>query len=140
MLTKHFFIYIIKKVQKRGDIVPDIYDRFKTLRKTKKLSQTEFGEQVGVSRSVITNIEHKLVEPKELFIKQVCKEYHVNYLWLTEGKGDMLDESEDMLLEELADEYKLDELDKKIIEVYIKLSHQERMELKKMLKKIFEND
>lgn len=139
MLTKHFFIYIIKKTLKRGDIVQDIYDRFKILRKTKKLSQTEFGEQVGVSRSVITNIEHKLVEPKELFIKQVCKEYRVNYLWLTEGKGDMINESEDMLLEELVEEYKLDELDKKIIEVYIKLSHQERMELKKMLKKIFEN-
>ncbi|MEF2919617.1 MAG: helix-turn-helix transcriptional regulator [Acutalibacteraceae bacterium] len=118
----------------------DIYDRFKTLRKTKKLSQTEFGERVGVSRSVITNIEYKLVEPKELLIKQVCKEYRVNYLWLTKGKGDMFDESEDMLLDELAEEYKLDELDKKIVEVYIKLSHQERMELKRILKKIFENE
>lgn len=139
-LTGQQFIYIIKTTSKRGDIVPDIYDRFKTLRKTKKLSQTEFGERVGVSRGVIKNIEGKLVEPKELLIKQVCKEYRVNYLWLTEGKGDMFDESEDMLLDELADEYKLDELDKKIIEVYIKLSHQERMELKKMLKKIFEKE
>ena len=120
--------------------MPDIYDRFKTLRKTKKLSQTEFGERVGVSRGVIKNIEGKLVEPKELFIRQICKEYHVNYLWLTEGIGDMLDESEDLLLEELADEYKLDDVDKKIVEVYVKLSHQERMELKKMLKKIFENE
>lgn len=119
--------------------MPNIYDRFKILRKTKKLSQTEFGERVGVSRGVIKNIEGKLVEPKELLIKQICKEYHVNYLWLTEGVGDMFDESEDMLLEELADEYKLDELDKKIVEVYIKLSHQERMELKKILKKIIVN-
>lgn len=118
--------------------MPDIYDRFKILRKTKKLSQTEFGERVGVSRGVIKNIEGKLVEPKELFIKQVCKEYRVHYLWLTKGVGDMFDESEDILLEELADEYKLDELDKKIVEVYIKLSHQERMELKNILKKIFE--
>lgn len=119
--------------------MPDIYDRFKTLRKTKKLSQTEFGKRVGVTIGVIKNIEQKLVEPKELFIKHVCKEYRVNYLWLTEGKGDMFDESEDMLLDELVEEYELDDLDKKIVEVYIKLSHQERMELKRILKKIFED-
>ena len=50
----------------------------------------------------------------------------------------MFDESEDILLDKLVDEYKLDELDKKIVEVYIKLSQQERMEIKKTLKKIFE--
>lgn len=116
----------------------NIYERFKLLRKEKKLSQTEFGERIGVSRGVINNIERALVEPKDLLIKQVCKEYHVNYLWLTEGKGDMLSGDEDCLLEELSLEYNLDDLDKKIIETYIKLSHENKMIFKKFLKDVFE--
>lgn len=115
----------------------DISDRLKLLRKEKKLSQTEFGERVGVTIGVIKNIERKLVEPKELFIKQVCKEYRVNYLWLTEGVGDMYNNYDNILLEELADEYKLDELDIKIIQLYIKLPTEQRAAFKKYLSSIF---
>lgn len=117
-----------------------IRERFKTLRKVKKLSQTEFGERVGVSRSVIKNIENELVEPKELFIKQVCKEYHVNFMWLTEGVGDMFSDDEDYILDELSEEYNLDELDKKIIEVYLKLNHEDKMVFKKFLKDVFDKN
>ncbi|SCY03149.1 helix-turn-helix transcriptional regulator [Ruminococcus sp. YE282] len=116
----------------------DINERFKTLRKAKKLSQTEFGEHVGVSRSVINNIERKLVEPKDLFVKQVCKEYHVNYLWLTDGFGEMFSDDEDYILDELSEEFNLDELDKKIIEIYLKLSHEDKMVFKNFLKQIFD--
>lgn len=115
----------------------DISDRLKLLRKEKKLSQTEFGERVGVTIGVIKNIERKLVEPKELFLKQVCKEYRVNYLWLTEGVGDMYNNYDNILLEELADEYKLDELDIKIIQLYIKLPAEQRTAFKKYLSSIF---
>ncbi len=118
----------------------DIYDRFKEVRKQKKLSQTEFGKRVGVTIGVIKNIENKLVEPKDLFIKLVCKEYHVNYLWLTEGEGDIFLDDEDFLVDELSEDYDLDEIDKKIVKTYIQLSHDDRMVLKNILKSIFEED
>lgn len=118
----------------------DIADRFKELRKNENLSQTEFGKRVGVTIGVVKNIENKLVEPKELFIKLVCKEYHVNYLWLTEGKGEMYDNSQEHLLDELSEEYKLDELDKKIARAYLQLGHEERLIFKKFLKNIFDQD
>lgn len=119
-------------------IILNINERFKALRKTKKLSQTEFGEHVGVSRSVINNIERELVEPKDLLIKQICKEYHVNYLWLTKGAGEMFSNDEDFILDELSEEFNLDELDKKIIEIYLKLGHDEKMVFKNFLKQIFD--
>lgn len=118
----------------------NISERFKTLRKIKKLSQTEFGERVGVSRSVIKNIENELVEPKELFIKQVCKEYRVNFMWLTEGEGEMFEDDEDYILDELSEEFNLDDLDKQIIETYLKLSHEDKMIFKNFLKEIFEKE
>ena len=116
----------------------DIYDRIKHIRKIKKLSQTEFGERVGVSRSVVRNIEAKIVKPKDLFVKQICKEYHVNYHWLAEGRDvDIFDNNDEILLQELAEEYKMDDLDKKIIQEYIQFSHDGRMVFKNFLEKLF---
>ncbi|MCH5298103.1 MAG: helix-turn-helix transcriptional regulator [Ruminococcus sp.] len=118
----------------------DIYERFRYLRKEiLGISQTEFGKRVGVTIGVINNIERKLVAPKDLFIKQVCKEYHVNYLWITEGKGEMYDNSEENLLDELTTEYNLDDLEKKIVQAFLKLEHDKRKVFTDFLKNIFEN-
>lgn len=81
----------------------DIYERFRYLRKDKlKLSQTEFGLRVGVTIGVIKNIEQKKVKPKELFIQQVCKEYHVNYAWITQEQGEIFDNNENVIIDEFA--------------------------------------
>lgn len=118
----------------------DIYERFRYLRKEiLKLSQTEFGRRVGVTIGVINNIERKLVAPKDLFIKQVCKEYRINYLWLTEGKGEVFDNSEENLLDELADEYNLDDIEKKIVRAFLKLEHNERKAFMNFIKNMSED-
>lgn len=116
-----------------------ISDRMQMIRKDKKLSQEEFGNRVGVTRGVIYNIEKELVTPKELFLKQICKEYRINYLWLTEGKGEMYDNSEENLLDELTVEYNLDDLEKKIVQAFLKLEHDKRKVFTDFLRDIFEN-
>ena len=67
----------------------EIYERIKYLRKDKlNLSQQAFGEKLGVSRSVINNIERNVLqrpEQKEPLYKLICKEFNISYLWLTEG-------------------------------------------------------
>ena len=65
--------------------------RIKDVRKTLKLSQREFGEKLGVSRDVISNVEYGRVRPKELFLRHICKVYNVNEHWLETGEGDMFD-------------------------------------------------
>ena len=70
----------------------EIYERIRYLRKKElHLSQTEFGEKLGVSRSVIKNIELNVLarpDQKEPLYKLICKEFHVNYNWLINGEGD----------------------------------------------------
>ena len=70
----------------------EINERIKELRKALDLSQTEFGEALHVSRSVVKNIDGNLVEPKPLFIDNVCVTFHVNREWLTTGEGEMFRE------------------------------------------------
>ena len=53
-------------------------EHIKELRKFFGLTQSEFGESIGVSRDVVGNLELGRVEPSELIIKMICKTYHVN--------------------------------------------------------------
>ncbi len=78
-------------------------ERVKTLRRELGLSQAEFGEKIGVSRSVIANIELNRVAPKELFIRHICDIFRVNKQWLVTGWGEMFAEKprRDKALDEL---------------------------------------
>ncbi len=67
----------------------EIYERIAYLRKEElHMSRREFGEKLGVSESVIVNIEHnRLQRPdqKEPLYKLICKEFGISYIWLTDG-------------------------------------------------------
>ena len=81
-----------------------INDRIKLLRKTLKLSQTDFGKNLGVSRDVINNIDRSTVEPKPLLLEHICSVYNVNPDWLMHGTGEMFFErdTEDEIADFLA--------------------------------------
>lgn len=67
-------------------------NRIKEVREHFKLTQTEFGERLGVSRDVIGNIEYnRLKNPKqkEPIIKLICSTFGVNEIWLRTGEGEM---------------------------------------------------
>lgn len=69
----------------------EMYDRIKKVRKEYlKLSREEFGKRLGVSMSVITNIElNRLARPeqKEPLIKLICREFRIDEEWLRYGIG-----------------------------------------------------
>ena len=70
----------------------EVYERIRQLRKEiLKLSQTDFGNKLGVNRDVINNIENnRLARPdqKLSLIKLMCKEFGVNEEWLLTGEGE----------------------------------------------------
>lgn len=78
---------MIKYTETEGEF--KLNNRIKLLRDSLNLSQREFGEKLGVSRDVISNIEYGRVQPRSLLIKHICELYHVNENWLTHGEGNM---------------------------------------------------
>ncbi len=62
-------------------------NRVRIIRNQLNLSQREFGEKLGVSRDVISNIEYGRVQPKELLLKHMCQLFNVNPVWLHTGNG-----------------------------------------------------
>ena len=83
----------------------EVYERIRILRKNYlKMSQTEFGERLGVSRAIIKNIElNALAKPEQKLslIKLICKEFNVNESWIMDGEGDMFISSDDANIEKL---------------------------------------
>ena len=85
-----------------------ISERFKQLRDELGKSQTEFGAGIGVSRSVINNIERGVTEPSDVFLNHLCDVYNVNRQWLETGEGELFDKSEQLdetakLIESISD-------------------------------------
>ncbi|MGO0904957.1 helix-turn-helix domain-containing protein [Clostridioides difficile] len=75
-----------------------ISTRIRKIRKDANLSQPAFGEKLGVSKDVISNIEYNRVEPKPLFINYMCDVFNVNKEWLLNGVGNMYISAEDDIL------------------------------------------
>lgn len=107
----------------------ELHERLRYLRKDYlHLSQEEFGKILGVSRSVIKNIELNLLarpDQKEPLIKLVCKEFGISESWLRDGVGDMIpDLSADEEYAKATTDLRIDKDDRamKIIVNYWKLS------------------
>lgn len=66
-----------------------INERLLKLRENLNLTRKAFGERLGVSDSVIKNIEYNVTDPKPLLIQQICKEFKVDRDWLETGEGEM---------------------------------------------------
>ena len=71
-----------------------INDRIKEVRKEKKLSQEAFGEKLGMSRSMVVNLEMdklKNVDQVKRYCKAISNIFEVNETWLLTGEGSMHD-------------------------------------------------
>lgn len=64
-------------------------NRIKQIRKKESLTQTQFGERIGVKGNTITNYETGLRTPTDAVIKSICREFGINELWLRTGEGEM---------------------------------------------------
>ena len=75
--------------------------RLYKVRKALKMSQVEFGREIGVSGAAISRIEKGERGLTEQMLKSVCREYHVRREWLTEGTGEMFRWDKSDLLERI---------------------------------------
>ncbi|MBN1932101.1 MAG: helix-turn-helix transcriptional regulator [Desulfobacterales bacterium] len=71
-----------------GEILSDIADRIKELRKIVGVSQEVFVSSIGITRSHLSKIETRQANPSKRLIKSITREYPVSEEWLREGKGD----------------------------------------------------
>ncbi|WP_304509905.1 helix-turn-helix domain-containing protein [Anaerotignum sp.] len=113
-------------------------ERIKELRSILNLSQSELGNRLGVTGTAISRIEKGDRKLTEQMIKAICREFRVDYLWLTEGQGEPFITGPDSLIEEVAEEYNLNSFEKTLMEEYLNLTHEERSFFEKFFKNVFQ--
>ena len=87
---------------KKSHSVPAIGKRIQTLRKTLKLDIPEFAHRVGYHETYISGFERGAYKVSKLAVKRICSRLGVSRDWLTEGKGDMMDDSSTKLVQLIA--------------------------------------
>lgn len=111
-------------------------DRIKKIRKALGLSGEKFGENIGLKRSSISQLETGTNNPTDQVIKSICLAYNVNEEWLRTGNGEMFIETKDSFLDSISKQFNLEELDVKILESYIDLPPEKRQVIKDYLKSL----
>lgn len=114
--------------------------RLKELRKLLNLSQEEFGNKLGVTKATISRLESGVNSLTEQMLKSICREYNVNYLWLTEGTGDMFMGVPETIIDELVVQYDLNDVETEILKNYLTLTKEQREVVQEYLRKIFNLD
>lgn len=108
----------------------EMHERIRDLRKNHlHLTQTAFGKKLGVSRSVINNIElNTLARPdqKLSLIKLMCKEFNVREEWLLDGIAPIFVQTPSSVMEQLKEEFHLDAFSYSFVLEYLKLDAEKR--------------
>lgn len=76
-------------------------ERIKEIRKTLGLTLEKFGEKLGVTKTAISRIEKGERGLTEQMTKSICREFSVDYIWLTTGEGEMFVDSDDDFIEKI---------------------------------------
>ncbi|MDR0311827.1 MAG: helix-turn-helix domain-containing protein [Acidobacteriota bacterium] len=113
-------------------------ERLKAARKALGLNQTEFAARIGVTNPAISKLEKGDRNFTDQMILAICKEYGISETWLRTGDGEMFIVSEGALIRQLSEHYHLDALDRKLLEIYLKLPAAQRATLKGFALKLAE--
>lgn len=76
-------------------------ERIREIRKSLNMTLEKFGEKVGVTRASMSNVENGNRGVTEQMRKAICREFGIDYIWLTTGEGKMFVDSDDDFIEKI---------------------------------------
>mgnify|MGYP000080374015 CR=1 FL=1 len=111
-------------------------ERVKEVRKALGLTLEKFGERIGVTRGSMSNIENGNRNLTEQMTKSICREFSVDYIWLTTGEGEMFIDTDDDFLERI--DRIMDDARKNLFKFMLELSDEDIEALDRLMKKAIE--
>ena len=100
-------------------------ERLKQVRKYRNMNQKEFSAALGIAQSTIGMMEVGKREILDRHVKTICSVFNVNEEWFRYGKGSMIKNGNNVL-QVMADEYRLDMFDIKLIDAFVNLKAEQR--------------
>lgn len=114
-------------------------ERIREVRKALGLTLEKFGEKIGMKKNSVSQLENGKNSVTEQVVKAICREYNVDYMWLTTGDGEMFIGTDDDFIERIdrimAGE---DEVRKSLFKFMLELSDEDIAALDRLMKKAIE--
>lgn len=111
-------------------------ERIREVRKALGLTLEKFGEKIGMKKNSVSQLENGKNSVTEQVVKAICREYNVDYMWLTTGDGEMFIDTDDDFIERIdrimAGE---DEARKNLFKFMLELSDEDIAALDRLMKK-----
>lgn len=114
-------------------------ERIREVRKALGLTLEKFGERIGIKKNSVSQIENGVNNLTEQMTKAICREFHVDYIWLTSGEGDMFLDADDDFKEQI-DQIMASETDarKNLFKFMLTLSEDDVEAMQRLMRKAFE--
>ena len=114
-------------------------ERIREVRKALNLTLEKFGGKLGVGKTAISKLEKDENNLTEQMTKAICREFHVDYIWLTTGEGEMCLDSDDDFKEQI-DQIMARETDarKNLFKFMLTLSEDDVEAMQRLMRKAFE--
>lgn len=103
----------------------NIHERLKQLRNELNLTTRAFGATINMSGGAITNMEKGTRNITERTIRDICREYNVNFDWLVHGVEPMF--------EDVTSDLDIDDEVKQLAQQYSLLNDSDRELVKRMI-------
>ena len=113
-------------------------NRIKEIRRKAELTQTQFGERIGLQQNSIARIEAGTRVPSEAVIKAICREFHIRLEWLMHGEGQMNVPTASKTLDEVARRYSESRTFRYILDVYAELDDTSRAMFERYIERLTE--
>lgn len=97
-------------------------DRLLQIRKHYGLNQTDFGQRIGLTPAAISKLEKGERNLTDRVVSDICREFNVNEAWLRNGIGEMFTYPNNDIVDQLANEFGLDEVGRRALIAYRKLT------------------
>jgi len=118
-------------------------ERIKQIRKHYKVTQQEFAEKIGVSRTFVSQVEADMNIFSDRTLKDICRIFHINEEWLKTGNGEMLSpRTKNQQIAEFLNEVmeeKDESFKKQFVNSLASLDFDDWLKIEEILKKITKN-
>lgn len=113
-----------------------VFERITKVRTDAGLSKIAFAKELNISDSLVNLLETGKRNLTPRTASDICDRFNVNPEWLKDGEGEPYNDVVPVALKLLRAEYNLDDLDLRIIQMYMSMSSEERQAFKNYIKKI----
>nr|DAW29044.1 MAG TPA: helix-turn-helix domain protein [Caudoviricetes sp.] len=113
-------------------------NRIKEIRSSLNMSQTEFANKLGTTRSGVQAWEYGLNNPSTAMQALICNKFNINREWLVNGKGEMIVPTNSRTLDEVTRMYSGSRTFRAILDVYAELDDASRAVFDRYVERLIE--